>query len=294
MTFKLFLLLEKFLMILPKSIRKAFFSSLSWLAYHVSSRYRRVSFKNLDFVFGDEMDHKQKDEITRYSFKNLIFNFMHLMEVKYMSKDELLSKITAVNFQVVEKANSEGRPVIYTSPHFGAWEIAGVYGGVVDKPCTAVYKKLKNPTFQDWLISSRGAFGNKSLEKSNVLKPLIKLLKNKEPTILVIDSSMNKREGIEVDFLNHKTRQTATPAYLARKYNAAIIPVVMTTDDEDNYTLTYFDEIKVNKTDNEEKDILEATQLQADWLTKLIKEQPKFWFWIHRRWKTEYPEIYRK
>lgn len=89
-------------------------------------------------------------------------------------------------------------------------------------------------------------------------------------------------------------RQTSTPAYLARKFNAAIIPVTIRTDDEENYTLMLFDEIPVEKTEDEQADIQKATQLQADWLTSLITKEPKFWFWLHRRWKNDHPEIYKK
>ena len=292
MTFKLFLLLEKFLMLLPKPFRKGFFSILASLAYHISSRYRNVSYKNLDFIFDCDIDDKQKDEITKYSFKNLLFNFMHLMEFKHMAKEDILKKISVTNIAAVQKANKENRAIIYITPHYCAWELGAVSVGLVDKPINAVFKKLKNIKYQDWMLESRNRFGNKSLEKSNVLKPLIKLMRAKEAVGVVIDSSMNKREGIEINFLTKKTRQTATPAYLARKFDAAIIPVTIKTNDEDRYELVFFDEIVVNKTDDEEQDILQATQLQADWLSKLIKDEPKFWFWIHRRWKAEYPDIY--
>jgi len=87
-------------------------------------------------------------------------------------------------------------------------------------------------------------------------------------------------------------RQTSTPAFLARKFDAVIIPVAMRTDDEDNYTLMLFDEIVVEKTDDAKADIFKATQLQADWLSSLIKKEPKFWFWLHRRFKGDHPHIY--
>jgi KDO2-lipid IV(A) lauroyltransferase len=294
MAFKLFLLLEKFLMILPKSVRKSFFSGLGSFAYHISSRYRNISFINLNFIFGDTKSQKEKEEITKYSFKNLLFNFMHLMELRKMSKEDLLKKITVSNLDVVNQVNAQNRTIIYVTPHYSAWEFGGASIGLVDKPLNAVFRKLKNGIYQDWMLSSRGVFGNKSLEKTNVLKPLIKLIRNKESVALVIDSSMNQREGVEINFLGKVTRQTATPAYLARKYNAAIIPVTIRTDDDENYTLMFFDEIKVAKTDNEKEDILNATQAQADWLSKLITNEPKFWFWIHRRWKSEHPHIYNK
>jgi len=76
MAFQLFLLLEAFLMLLPSSFRKVFFSLLASLAYHISSRYRKIADNNLDFVFDNKMDKKTKDEIIRYSFKNLLFNFI--------------------------------------------------------------------------------------------------------------------------------------------------------------------------------------------------------------------------
>jgi KDO2-lipid IV(A) lauroyltransferase len=292
MGFKLFLLLEKFLIILPKDLRKGFFSMLGTLAYFASSRYRNIAYQNIDFAFDGNMSEEEKKEITKYSFKNLLFNFLHLMEIRHMSKKELADKVTIQNIEAVKNAHEEGRPVIYVTPHYSAWELGGSSIGAFIEPITAVYKSMKNKQYQEWVLESRGKFGNKSLEKKNVIKPLIKLMKNGEGCGIVIDTGINKREGLEVDFLGKKIRQTSTPAYLARKYNAAIVPITIRTDDEENYTLMLFDEIPVQKTDDEQGDIQKATQLQADWLSTLITKEPKFWFWVHRRFKSEYPEIY--
>jgi KDO2-lipid IV(A) lauroyltransferase len=293
MGFKLFLLIEKFLMILPKEFRKSFFSILATIAYYASPRYRNIAYKNLDFAFDGKMNEKEKQEIVRYSFKNLLFNFLHLMEIRHMPKEELANKVSIKNIEAVQKAHNEGRSVIYVTPHYSAWELGGASVGAFIEPITAVFKKMKNLQYQEWMLESRGKFGNKSLEKSNVVKPLIKLIKKGEACGIVIDTGINHREGLEVEFLGKSVRQTSTPAYLARKYNAAIIPVTIRTDDDENYTLILFDEIPMQKTDDESADIQKNTQLQADWLTKLITDEPKFWFWLHRRWKGEHPEIYK-
>lgn len=294
MGFKLFLLLEKILMLLPKKARKQFFTFLAALAYHLSPRYRNVGFINLDFAFDNKLTQKEKEEIVKYSFKNLLLNFLHLMEIRHMSKEELAKKITIKNIQAVQKAHAEGRAIIYVTPHYSAWELGATAVGAFIEPITAVFKKMRNKEYQSWMLESRAQFGNKSLEKANVIKPLIKLIKNGEACGIVIDTGINSREGLEVSFLNKSVRQTSTPAYLARKYDAAIIPVTIRTNDEENYTLILYDEIYVEKTDNEQEDIQKATQLQADWLTKIITDDPKFWFWIHRRWKSDYPKIYKK
>lgn len=92
MGYKLFLLLEKFLMILPSSCRKGFFSFLANIGYYTSKKYRNVSHQNLDFIFGDKMSEDEKTEITKYAFKNLAFNFLHAMELRHMSKEDLRKK----------------------------------------------------------------------------------------------------------------------------------------------------------------------------------------------------------
>ena len=292
MGFKLFLLLEKFLMLLPASWRKAFFTSLATLSYYASKRYRDVSYKNLEFAFDNRLSENEKKEITKYAFKNLLFNFLHAMELRHISKEELAKKITIQNIEAVQKVHAEGRAVIYVTTHYSSWELGGASISAFIEPIIAVYKKMKNQVYQDWLLEARGSFGNISMEKTNVVKPLVRNLKSGLACGLLIDTNINPKEGVMVKFMGKSIRQTSTPAYLARKFNAAIIPVTMRTDDDTNYTLIIFDEIPVEKTDDEASDIERATQLQADWLTKLITDEPKFWFWLHRRWKNDHPEIY--
>jgi len=294
MKFKLFLLLEKFLMILPRGARKAFFLGLASLAYYVSKKSKITVRQNLNFAFDNKMSDKEIDEITRYSFKNLLFNFLHLMELRYMSLDDLKKKVTIQNREAVDRVHAEGRAVIYITTHYSSWELGGASLGGLVEPLAAVYKRMQDTTFEGWLLESRASFGNTNLEKNKVIKSLIKLIRQKKACGLLIDTNINSKDGLLVDFMGKSIRQTYTPAYLARKYNAAIIPVTIRTDDEENYTLMLFDEIPVEKTDDEAADLQKCTQLQADWLTNLISNEPKFWFWLHRRWKNDHPEIYQK
>lgn len=293
MGFKLFLIFEKFLMILPSPWRKGFFSLLASIGYYVSKKYRNVSYQNLNFIFGDKYNEDEKTEITKYAFKNLAFNFLHAMELRHMSKEDLEKKITIQNLEAVQKVHNEGRAVIYVTTHYSSWELGGASIGAFIEPLIAVYKKMKNEDYEKWLLEARDRFGNISMEKSNVVKPLVRNIKKGVACGILIDTNINKKEGLIINFMGKTLRQTSTPAFLARKFDAAIIPVTIRTDDEDNYTLMLFDEIKVDKTDNESEDILKATQLQADWLGKLIKDEPKFWFWLHRRFKNDHPEIYQ-
>ena len=293
MGYRLLLIFEKVLMLLPRSVRKAFFSSLATMAYYLASKHRKIVRQNLNFCFDNKMSDEEIKAITKYSFKNLIFNFLHIMELRNMSLDDLKKRVTVQNIEAVEKVHAEGRAVIYITTHYSSWELGGASLGALVEPVAAVYKKMKNRTYEEWLLEGRARFGNTNLEKSAVVKPLIKLIKAGKASGLLIDTNINPKDGVMINFMGKPLRQTYTPAYLARKFNAAVIPVTIRTDDEDNYTLMIFDEIPVEKTDDADADILNATQLQADWLSALIEKEPKFWFWLHRRFKNDHPEIYK-
>jgi KDO2-lipid IV(A) lauroyltransferase len=293
MGYKSLLILEKILMALPSGMRKSFFTFLALIGYLISKKYRNVVRANLNYAFDNSMSEEEITKITKYSFKNLLYNFLHLMELRHMSREALEKKVSVKNREVIEKIHSEGRAVIYIASHYSAWELGAVSVGAFLEPIAGVYKKMKNREYEAWLLDARAHFGNTNLEKTNVIKPLIKLIRQQKASGILIDTNINPREGVMIKFMGKPLRQTSTPAYLARKFGAAIVPVSIRTDDEEHYELIVHQEIPVEKTDDEKADILKATQLQADWLTNLITNEPKFWFWLHKRWKSDKPELYK-
>ena len=46
-----------------------------------------------------------------------------------------------------------------------------------------------------------------------------------------------------------------------------------------------YEPIKSIKTDNQERDLSILTQAQANAMEVAIREHPKEWFWMHKRWK---------
>lgn len=293
MGFKLLLLLERVLMELPRSFRVAFFDLLAYLAYHFSKKYRNVVEQNLNFAFDNTMSQAEINAITKYSFKNLLYNFLHILEIRNISRQELLSSVTIEGLEKLQEIKRQGRAIVYATPHYSSWELGGVALGLFNAPVACVYKKMKNSSYETWLLEGRSRFGNTNLEKSNVIKPLIRLIKEGKDSAILIDTNINQKDGVIVDFFSKPLRQTSTPAYLARKFNAAIIPIAIRTDDEKHYTIKVYDEIVVERSEDEAADIQKATQAQASWLEALIKEEPKFWFWLHKRWKNDHPEIYQ-
>lgn len=292
--FYIFLALEKLLMILPHSWRKALFLGLANLAYHLDKKHRLIIRQNMEFVYGENVDDELVEEVSRYGYKSLALNFLHTVEGRYMSPDAFREKITFENLEYVEKVQAEGRPIVFVTSHFGEWEISGSATSAFVEPIMIIYKKMSNLYFQKYLLESRAKVRMSAAERHGALKALVKQMRQKKSTALLIDTNISKHDGITVDFLGKPTTQITTPAFLARKFDAALIPGIVYTEDHEHYTVRFFPEIEMKKSDDEKADIQEATQKMTDWLTQVIYDDPKQWFWMHRRWKTDYPEIYEK
>jgi len=295
LSFYSFLVFEKIIMLLPKTARKKFFIGIANLAYILSKRYTKVASQNLKFVYGEDIGEDLIKEITKSSYQTLAVNFLHTIQGHYESVDDIAKNVTFKNIGVVKKAKEQNRPIIFITAHYGAWELGAQMLSAQIVPLTVVYKSMKNRYFNNYILGARSKWNIDYVEKHGAAKSLIKRLKNKQSVAFLMDINVNKKDGLKVNFLNHPTLQTKITGYLARKFDAALIPILIhkTEQTDESYVIEAYDELIVPKTEDMNHDILISTQLQASWLTKEIFKNPKPWFWIHRRWKNDYPQIYK-
>ncbi|MFY9143652.1 lipid A biosynthesis lauroyl acyltransferase [Sulfuricurvum sp.] len=288
--FRLFLVLDSFLMALPRSWRKSFFIFLSTLAYTFDRKRKKIIQQNLMFAFENSLDPQEYETISRYCYRNLALNFLQVMENRRNSSADLRAKVHFKNPEIVEKLLREDRGIIFLSAHYGNWEIGAAALADLMTPIHSIYRTLNNKAFAPYLLEARARHRMHMTEKSGALKHLTRTLKNRQAVSLLIDQASNARSGVKINFFGHPTYQTSTPAILSYKYNAPIVALYIQSDDEEHYTITFEEPIEVEGDD--EASILKATQRQADQLEKVIRADPKFWFWCHKRWKGEYKEIY--
>lgn len=290
MLYRLFLLFDSFLMMLPHSWRKKIFTSLSSFAHALAFSRNQIIQANLEFAFGEELNSAQKKESESYCYRNLALNFLQVMENRRNNADDLRGQVTFENREAVDALLSENRGIIFVSAHFGNWELGGAALSSLIIPVSSIYKEFSASEFDPYLLEARTNHQMKLAEKKGALKHIAKALKGGRSILLMIDQASNERAGVKVDFFGHETYQTSTPAQLAHKFNAPIVGVYIVSSDEQHYTITF--EKPIEASSNDENSIREATQLQANDLERVIRTHPKLWFWCHKRWKGEFKNIY--
>ena len=289
--FRLFLLLERLLMTLPRSWRKAFFLFLAWLAHRLAPSRNRVIAQNLAFAFGGTLPEAETERIERYCYRNLLLNFLQVMENRRNRIEDFHKAVCFENREAVDALLAQGRPIVFISAHFGNWELGATALSKLIVPTTSIYKSFDRPEFNPYLLEARTRHGMEMIEKKG---PSNTSRERSKTAVRIADdrSGQQRAPRRRRRFFGHATYHSSTPASLSSKYKAPIVPLYILTEDDEHYTIRFEDPIEVAGDDPET--IVRATQMLVTTLERIIRAHPKFWFWCHKRWKGEFPEIYRK
>ncbi len=289
----LFRFFETCFLSLPKSVQRAFILAIAKVVFLIDSKHKNIIKANLDLTIKDEISAEKYNSILKYCHKNLALVLLQVLRSSKLSIEDLNEMVTFENRHYIDDAIKKGKKIIIISAHYGNWELGATAVGALIHPITSIHKKMNDKYFDDYLLKSRTKFNMTMVEKKGAIRHLVKALKNDQIITMMIDQNVNPNDGIYIDFLGAKATQTAAPAFLARKFDAVIIPILIHTSPEKENVISFLEPIITAKTDDEEKDILESTQAQADMLAGVIKAHPEPWFWCHKRWKSAHKEIYK-
>ncbi len=289
----LFRFFETCFLALPYSLQKALILALAKLTFLIDSKHKKIIKANLELTIKDEISTEQYDSILKYCHINLALVLLQVLRSSKLSVEDLEKSVTFENRHYIDDAIKAGKQIIIISAHYGNWELGATAIAALVHPTTSIHKKMNNKYFDEYLLRSRTKFKMNMVEKKGAIKHLVRALKKGESISMMIDQNVNPKDGIYIDFLGAKATQTAAPAFLARKFDALIVPALIHTSSEKEKVISFFKPIVTANTDDEAKDILESTQAQADFLSDVIRSHPEPWFWCHKRWKSAHEEIYK-
>ena len=92
-------------------------------------------------------------------------------------------------------------------------------------------------------------------------------------------------EGPRVSFFNKPAHTTTIPAQLALKYNYRLVPISLKRKQNTNFEMFVYEPYKIQKTGNDDDDILKITLKINQTIEKMIINNPGQWIWSHNRWK---------
>lgn len=281
--------------LLPPSIMNRFLQIISNTVYTLSKKHHQIINTNLQLAFAEKLTQEERDKIGKDTFYNLLQTIIGFIRRDRFSKNEILQDIEFINQNIVTEAIKNNKKIIFITAHYGNWElIPPILTSKFNIKLSIIGRKLDSKLMDKLLRKKREMHNVEMIYRKGAIKNSLKALNEGKALGLLLDQHLGaKQGGIEVMFFGHKVLQSPAASVLARLTDAAIIPVFISTNDFQHYTLTFFDILDVVKTENKDQDIQIMTQLQSNIIEEVIRKKPNEWFWVHKRWKGFYPELYQ-
>ncbi len=271
-------LLYRFLKILPLWMLKGLFRFLSIIVYFALPKRRKIAQNNIKFAIGG--DYK------KLAFKSyLYFADMVAINVKYLGNRDFFEKrFTIVGYENYVKAKSKGNGVIFTTAHFGNWEMLVCGFAVLKEPIYIMVRPIDTKCVDDLVESVRASCGNRILSSRLSAFEFIRLLKRGNVLGILIDQAGGDG-SFKVDFFSKKAKVSESVGVFCCKLDVPVLPAYLKEHDDGTYTIVIEDAIECDK----DKVRMDAVQEVMDGIykrfEKWIREEPHKYFWMHNRWK---------
>lgn len=238
---------------------------------------RRVR-NNLELVYPDKVV-EEREAILR-AFASTVGNtFVNVLHTKdFLASMDRITIKPGSGLDAVLDAQKAGRPAILVSGHYGPWEATRVAMQSLGLQPAAFYRPLKNRFANKDLVRRYSDFGKPMFPKGpSGTRAVVKHLR--QGGLLCLMHDQRVIDGAVLDFLGQPALTSTVAADLALKFDAVIVPVYPRWMD-DNFHIEIDFEDPLDHTD-----ALSMTRAMNDSLTARVHQDPRQWYWLHRRWR---------
>ena len=247
-------------------------------------RKKTIAKKNILIAFPD-LNENSINEMIERMWKNIGRIFGEYIHINKFSVIDQKKKIVFTNKNNVEILNKNNKPIVFFSGHFANFELMAKCLQELGFNIGAIYRPLNNIFLNPIMEFIRKKYICPiQIEKgSNGTKKLIKHISNNNPLALMVDQRLSS--SIRVPFFDQPATTTITPAQLAIKYDALLVPVFLKRLEKTNFEFFIEEPLITNQTNDYDKDIFNITQIMNIKIEEFIKRDPAHWLWSHDRWK---------
>jgi Kdo2-lipid IVA lauroyltransferase/acyltransferase len=254
------------------------------LLYYFPSYRRKIVAENLRNSFPEKSE-KELALIGRKFYRHLADLFIETLKLTHLSNKELKKRFTVNNPDLIERLYASGRDVAIVYSHYNNWEWLSTYLPLCTKyRCIGVYKPLQNKMFNNFINNNRTRSKGELAPMQMIVRRIVENRnKNIRSMYGFISDQTPAKALIEyyTDFLHQKTPVFLGLEKIAAKYDMSVVFFNTQKVRRGYYNLTI--ELLFESTRDLPKYLVTDTHVKR--LEQIIKENPEYWLWTHRRWK---------
>ncbi len=192
-------------------------------AWLMNSRLRQVTEENLAICYPD-MDSKQRETLAKNSLKHLAMTAMELAPIWQRPVTAVLNAVVEVEgYEDFKQALSDDRGLIILAPHFGSWEVIGLYLAQQAR-ISIMYQPPENQAMQQLMYKARSRNGASMVPTDTTgVKALLQALKKGEMIGVLPDQVPPLEGGGFAPFFGVPALTTTLVKKLAKRTGARVM-----------------------------------------------------------------------
>jgi KDO2-lipid IV(A) lauroyltransferase len=264
-----------------------------WLLYFISDIFfviiyylvgyrRKVVQQNLENAF-PEKTIQERRQIERKFYRHFADLIVETIKTISISPEELSRRVVPTNPNIVEYLLKIDKSIIAVAGHYCNWEMAALnVTAVTDKKFMIIYKPLSNSIFDRFFIKVRSRFRGIPVAMKMVFRKMVELKNEATITVLLGDQTPVKHDATYfTNFLNQPTAVFLGPEKMAKTLDCMVVFYDMRKVKRGYYNYTVIPLVD----DAKKTEPYEITKAHVRYLDSVIREEPQYWLWSHRRWK---------
>ncbi|MCK4587813.1 MAG: lysophospholipid acyltransferase family protein [Gammaproteobacteria bacterium] len=187
-----------------------------------SNELSRIARRNIELCF-PELNEQQRSELVRESLMQTGMAILECGALWLWPVERVLKKVRKVSgWELMEKARSEGKGVVFAAPHLGAWEVIGLYSAK-RSPMTCMYRPPKLTGLNQLIRKGRGRSGVALVPTdAGGVRALYKALSRGELVGILPDQDPGRGAGVFAPFFGIQANTMTLLSRLAGKSNTTV------------------------------------------------------------------------
>ena len=272
---------------LPAGGRRSAGRRLGEAAYRFWGYRRGVALAQLQQAFPDWDEAARRDVAVR-AYRQIATSLFEFMAMDDFTPERIRELVDLDDPGILEPLRASGRGFIFTTGHFGNFELLGAALTAHGYPLQVVVRQQSNPHVDRLQNAIRARSGVQAIRADGSVRQLVKLLRSGGTAAMLPDVNAG-RDGIFVEFLGAPASTPPGLAYFAWKLGCPIVPVFLVRQPDGRHVAHVTPVIEPDPAQDEASAVLALTQAHTDRLAEFVRRHPDHWFWVHRRWKTQPP-----
>lgn len=257
---------------------------LSWIAYRVDRRGRRIAEENLRMVF-PERSEDDLQKVIKEAYRHQTQSALDLMWAPRNLTPENARDLVRYTFEDradYDTLDAEGA-VIWVTPHYGTFEWLSIEWALTQstKPMI-VAEDFRNPALTPLFKELREFSGITLIPQERAMVRLLKHVKRGGQTAFLTDLRVKpSKASTIINCFGMKTSVTILHAFLAKQTGAPILPVICLPQEDGTYAFHFHRKLSIPP----EATPQEIAQQCWDVFERTVRERPAPWLWMYKHWR---------